>query len=693
MKRILGIILIVVSIVISLYCTGVKAEEWPGFRGLGKQGRSDSEMGPLHWSSEQNILWKTPILGLGHSSPVVSENSIYVTTAYTTQKGQWLTSVGMYTRFSLMLLVVVAGLFLLLKSCTKRRLELRRIMWLSILLIMTTLLAGGILFDCYVFDYGRCQIRAWLGSSLIVNLCLILSVFHVPKGSGRRNMISLISVFFALLVALGFPEKGHAFRNGTNQFVAVGAVLLPLVTAKLTFSGHFFISNEYANEDSTTTRRVTKLSLAKNLLLVTSVSFVTLVASVLLAIQVIHHSEFLSYHLTSGRFKPVLGSSSIYALIAFSSLGCAVFLLADRRWYKILDLVLSSAHPYVVLFTALTAFIGSNYSTVSNVLVRSIVSLDRDSGHIRWVCEGLAGPQSQMHRYNSPATPTPVTDGDQVCAYFGTAGVMCANAEGKLLWTNTELPFESVYGVGVSPVLSDRIVIIASGTPASPYVSALDARTGQQLWRREQTGNLSIGSGTSRTPLVHEINGSKIVLVWGWDALRGFDLHSGDELWKYPTPRAAGDMVASIIADRDTVYLPYPGWVDALSLSKLMRGENPIVWESVDGGANCSSPVLSHDMLFTVSDDGTATGLDAKTGKLQWVETLDGDYYSSLVAVGQYVLFTNHAGLTTVVAAEPKFRKVAENDLAERVVASVAPVDRRVFIRSEENLFCIQQSP
>jgi outer membrane protein assembly factor BamB len=693
MKRILIITVVVIAIVIPLYCAGVKAGEWSGFRGLSKQGRSDSARGPLHWSNEQNVLWKTPILGLGHSSPVVSENSIYLTTAYTTKQGQWLTSVGMRTRFFLMLFVVVASLFLLIKSCMIQLFEFRQIIWLSILLSMTILLAVGILFDSTLFDYERCVIRAWLGSSLIVNLCLLLSVFQLTKGSKLRSLIGVVAIFFAVLVGLGFPAKEHAFRNGPNLFIAIAAIILPLVTAKLIFRGHFFIPNEFAYEALTTSNGLTKMSLAKNLMIVISVSFVMLVTTVIIVTQVVPYSAYLSYHLANVSFKPTLGISSVYALLVVSSLAFAAFLLADIGWHKILDLVLLSACPYVVLFTALAAFIGTNYLTVSNVVVRAIVSIDRNSGHIKWVCEGLAGPKGQMHRYNSSATPTPVTDGDRVCAYFGTAGVMCADAEGTLLWTNKEVPFESVYGVGVSPVLNDSIVIIASGMPAAPYVCALDAKTGQQLWRREQPRNLGNVGGTSRTPLVHEINNSKVVLVWGGDAFRGFDLHSGDELWKYPTPRIAGDMVASITADGDTVYLPYPGWVDALSLSKLMRGENPVVWESVDGGANCSSPVLSNDILFTVSDDGIATGLDAKTGKLLWTETLDGDYYSSLVTVGQNVLFTNHAGLTTVVAAEPRFRKVAENDLGERIVASIVPVDGRVFIRSEDYFYCIQESP
>ncbi len=664
----------------------VLADEWNGFRGLDKQGKNDSVQAPLRWSEEQNVLWKTEIPGVGHSSPVIAQKSIYLTTAYATEQGQQLISLGLWARFFPALFVFVASIFLLVKSSTTRLLPFRRIACLSVFLSLSILLMGAILFDAHLFDYGRCEIRAWLGSSLIVNLCLMHSVFQFRKGSRERRIIGAIAICFAVVVALGFPAREHAFRNGANQIIAIGAVVFPLITAMLILSGYFFLPTDSAGEDLA----VRKSSTAKSLLLVAGVSLTMLGLATFIAERVVSSSEYLSYHVANINFKPVLGVKSVYLLMIICLAALAGFLIADKRLHKILDKVLLKTYPYILLLTALVTFVGTNYLTTSNVLVRAIVSVDRESGRVNWVCDGLDGPPGQMHRYNSPATPTPVTDGERVCAYFGTAGVMCADMEGALLWTNSEQPFESVYGVGVSPVLVDGVVIIASGTPAAPYVSALNARTGRQLWRKEQPGNIGHIGGTSRTPLVHEVDGTKAVLVWGWDAFRGFDLQSGRELWEYPTPQANGDMVASIVADRDTVYLPYPGWVDALSLSKLMRGENPSVWNGVDGGANCSSPVLVDGLLFTMSDDGIAACLDARTGKLLWSETLDGDYYSSLIAVGRNIFFTSHQGLTTIVAAEPRFRKVAENNLGERITASLSPVDDKLFVRSENHLYCIQ---
>lgn len=57
-------------------------ENWPQFRGVGALGVSEGNP-PTEWDVEKgtNILWKTPLDGLGHSAPVIWGDSVFVTTA------------------------------------------------------------------------------------------------------------------------------------------------------------------------------------------------------------------------------------------------------------------------------------------------------------------------------------------------------------------------------------------------------------------------------------------------------------------------------------------------------------------------------------------------------------------------------------------------------------------------------------
>src|SRR5215470_15821660 len=59
------------------------AQNWPSFRGRNASGVADGAHPPSTWDAEKsiNIRWKTAIPGLGHSSPVVWGNRVFVTTA------------------------------------------------------------------------------------------------------------------------------------------------------------------------------------------------------------------------------------------------------------------------------------------------------------------------------------------------------------------------------------------------------------------------------------------------------------------------------------------------------------------------------------------------------------------------------------------------------------------------------------
>ena len=62
--------------------------DWPQFRGIRASGIDDKHPAPLTWSVEkkEGIVWKTAIPGLGHASPVVWGNSVFVATSISGQK-------------------------------------------------------------------------------------------------------------------------------------------------------------------------------------------------------------------------------------------------------------------------------------------------------------------------------------------------------------------------------------------------------------------------------------------------------------------------------------------------------------------------------------------------------------------------------------------------------------------------------
>lgn len=58
-----------------------RAENWPCFRGPGRQGVSQEKDIPTQWSETANVKWKTAVPGEGWSSPIVFGDNVFMTTA------------------------------------------------------------------------------------------------------------------------------------------------------------------------------------------------------------------------------------------------------------------------------------------------------------------------------------------------------------------------------------------------------------------------------------------------------------------------------------------------------------------------------------------------------------------------------------------------------------------------------------
>jgi len=93
--------------------------------------------------------------------------------------------------------------------------------------------------------------------------------------------------------------------------------------------------------------------------------------------------------------------------------------------------------------------------------------------------------------------------------------------------------------------------------------------------------------------------------------------------------------------------------------------------------------------IFSVTDAGVTTALDAKTGAVVWQERLGGNFSASPVsAEGRLYFFADNAE-TAVLEAGPQFRVLARNPLEGKVQASPALADGRIYLRTDRHLYCV----
>ncbi len=57
------------------------ATDWPWWRGPDRNGIAAAQKPPLKWSETENVLWKSPVPGRGHGSPIVVGEQVFLATA------------------------------------------------------------------------------------------------------------------------------------------------------------------------------------------------------------------------------------------------------------------------------------------------------------------------------------------------------------------------------------------------------------------------------------------------------------------------------------------------------------------------------------------------------------------------------------------------------------------------------------
>jgi outer membrane protein assembly factor BamB len=118
--------------------------------------------------------------------------------------------------------------------------------------------------------------------------------------------------------------------------------------------------------------------------------------------------------------------------------------------------------------------------------------------------------------------------------------------------------------------------------------------------------------------------------------------------------------------------------------------QSAIAWQIKKNAPLTPSPLVVGDEVYTVSDNGFATCADARTGKVHWSQRLGGNFSASPVAAEGRIYFLSESGVCTIVRAATKYEQLAQNDLAQRTLASPAVTDNALFIRTESALLRIK---
>ena len=188
------------------------------------------------------------------------------------------------------------------------------------------------------------------------------------------------------------------------------------------------------------------------------------------------------------------------------------------------------------------------------------LALDRKTGKLLWRRDVVRARHTPIYKANDAASPTPVSDGKNVIAFFADLGLISYGPNGSERWRLPLGPFSSFYGMGGSPVLAGNTLVLVADQRANSYILAVDARNGKVLWKKDRTNYEGFSTPIVYTPK----NRPAQVVVLGSNTLDAYSLDKGERLWwvtkvgTYPkgVPALNGDMVYVNGEGADEPFLP-----------------------------------------------------------------------------------------------------------------------------------------
>lgn len=343
-----------------------------------------------------------------------------------------------------------------------------------------------------------------------------------------------------------------------------------------------------------------------------------------------------------------------------------------------------------------------------------VMCLNRRTGAVLWDRTAHAGvPQLKRHAKATHANCTAATDGRYVVAFFGSEGLFCYDVDGNVRWRREWGPLRTspvVYndapeprgidlewGFASSPVIYGDRVLVQCDVLTNGFVAALSLADGKEIWRTRRDD-----TATWSTPNVWTAGTRPQLVVNGWKHLGGYDLQTGQEIWRMagggdcpvPTPIFWQDLAffTSAHGPRRPMYAVRATATGDVSLEKGTSTNQFVAWSALKGGAYMQTPLVYGGLLYSCHDDGVLSCYEARTGRRLYQERLGSGgegFTASPVASAGRIYFTAEQGSVFVVKPGERFEVIATNRMDEICMATPCIAGGVLYYRTQGHLVAI----
>ena len=335
-----------------------------------------------------------------------------------------------------------------------------------------------------------------------------------------------------------------------------------------------------------------------------------------------------------------------------------------------------------------------------------LICLDKKTGKIDWEKTAYEGvPVEKRHIKSTYANSTPATDGRYVVAFFGSQGLYAFDLKGRQLWKKDfghldvgayDVPGYE-WGTASSPIIYKDLVIVQCDTQKEDFVTALNIKTGEMVWKTAREDHPSWG-----TPAIYPGKNRVELVTNGANFIRGYDPDTGKELWRLsgsskitaPTPVFANDLIVVASGRRPEmpIFVLRAGASGDITLKESETSNQHVVWTKQKVGPYMPTPLIYQRLLYILRNQGILACYDLASGEEKYVERIphqgSGFSASPVVADGKIYL-PSEDGDIFLVKAGAKFELLGKNSIGQLLMATPAISEGVMFVRAERDLFAI----
>lgn len=316
-----------------------------------------------------------------------------------------------------------------------------------------------------------------------------------------------------------------------------------------------------------------------------------------------------------------------------------------------------------------------------------ILCLDANTGKEIWKYQYPATAVTGPAGTHPGPRSTPAISDNKIITY-GASGILnCLDIKtGKLLWRKDNPSGEvPQFFTSMSPVISDNICIVHTGTKDKGEILALNINNGNEKWKWT-------GEGPAyASPSLMTIDGRKIIILFTEKSILALSAANGQSIWTIPTPlQQRYYNSASPYIDGTTIFITGQGFgTKAVSVEKSGKlYQTRELWSNNSLGTKWNTPVLTGGFLYGFSDQRRIFCMNATTGLTGWVDDVVNSDFATIVDCGDVLIGLPSTGNLIVFKPDPTgYKELAKYKVSETAVYTYPVVSGKyIFIKDSETL-------